>query len=75
MHIDELDTPVLVIDIDALRDNLTRYQSYYDEHGILLRPHIKTHKTLSIASMQLAQGAIGLTCQKVGSDGVRWSQD
>ena len=66
MHIDELDTPVLVIDIDALRDNLTRYQSYYDEHGILLRPHIKTHKTLSIASMQLAQGAIGLTCQKVG---------
>jgi D-serine deaminase-like pyridoxal phosphate-dependent protein len=66
MHIDELDTPVLVVDLDALEANLDRYQRYFDEHGIGLRPHIKTHKTLAIAHMQMKWGAIGLTCQKVG---------
>ncbi len=66
MYIEELDTPVLTIDLDALEENLDRYQKYYDEHGIALRPHIKTHKTLAIAQMQMAKGAIGLTCQKLG---------
>ena len=66
MQIDDLDTPALVIDVDSLRNNLARYQSYYDEHGILLRPHIKTHKTLAIAALQIGYGAAGLTCQKVG---------
>ncbi|MCX6045241.1 MAG: alanine racemase [Chloroflexi bacterium] len=66
MHIDELDTPVLTIDLDALETNLDRYQAYYTKHGIGLRPHIKTHKTLAIAHMQMAKGAIGLTCQKLG---------
>lgn len=66
MLVEELDTPTLVIDIDALRQNLSRYQSYYDEHRIPLRPHIKTHKTLAISAMQMAKGAVGLTCQKIG---------
>ncbi len=66
MHVDELDTPVLTLDLDALEDNLDRYQRYYDQHGIGLRPHIKTHKTLAVAHMQMARGAIGLTCQKLG---------
>jgi D-serine deaminase-like pyridoxal phosphate-dependent protein len=66
MLIDELDTPQLVLDLDALRENLARYQCYYDEHGIKLRPHIKTHKTLAVAAMQMECGATGLTCQKVG---------
>lgn len=66
MHIDELDTPVLIVDLDALEANMDRYQRYYDQHGIGLRPHIKTHKTLAIAHMQMDRGAIGLTCQKVG---------
>ncbi len=66
MYIDDLDTPVLVIDLDALEHNLERYQRYFDSHGIGLRPHIKTHKTLAIAARQLAGGAAGLTCQKVG---------
>jgi D-serine deaminase-like pyridoxal phosphate-dependent protein len=66
MWADELDTPVLTIDLDALEENLDRYQRYYDEHGIALRPHIKTHKSLAIAHMQVARGAIGLTCQKLG---------
>jgi D-serine deaminase-like pyridoxal phosphate-dependent protein len=66
MRVDELDTPVLTIDLDALEDNLTRYQRYYGDHKIGLRPHIKTHKTLAIAHRQMAKGAIGLTCQKIG---------
>jgi D-serine deaminase-like pyridoxal phosphate-dependent protein len=66
MLVEELDTPTLTIDLDALAENLDRYQRYYTEHGIGLRPHIKTHKTLAIAAMQMAKGAIGLTCQKIG---------
>ena len=66
MRIEDLDTPTLIIDLDALEENLARYQQYYTEHGIGLRPHIKTHKTLAVAAMQMAGGAIGLTCQKIG---------
>jgi D-serine deaminase-like pyridoxal phosphate-dependent protein len=66
MHISELDTPVLIVDLDALTENLDRYQRYFDEHGIGLRPHIKTHKTLAVAHMQMARGAVGLSCQKIG---------
>src|SRR6185369_110564 len=43
-----------------------RYQRYFDQHGIAFRPHVKTHKTLAIAHMQVARGAAGLTCQKLG---------
>src|SRR3954464_14513972 len=66
MRVEDLDTPTLTIDLDALEENLDRYQKYYTEHGIGLRPHIKTHKTLAIAAKQMAKGAVGLTCQKVG---------
>jgi D-serine deaminase-like pyridoxal phosphate-dependent protein len=66
MHINELDTPVLTVDLDALEENLERYQRYFTEHGIGLRPHIKTHKTVAIAHMQMRRGAIGLCCQKIG---------
>ena len=59
MHLDELDTPHLLVDLDGLEDNLDRYQAYFSEHGIGLRPHIKTHKCLAIAHMQMARGAMG----------------
>ncbi len=65
MHIDELDTPVPVVDIDRLEANIQRLQTYLDEHKIANRPHIKTHKIPAIAKMQMDAGAIGITCQKV----------
>lgn len=65
MHIDELETPVPVVDMDRLEANITRLQSYLDEHHIANRPHIKTHKIPAIAKMQMDAGAIGITCQKV----------
>lgn len=65
MHIDELETPVPVVDIDRMKANIARLQAYLDEHKIANRPHIKTHKIPAIAKMQMDAGAIGITCQKV----------
>src|ERR687897_2273493 len=65
MHIDDLETPVPVVDLDRMEANITRLQAYLDEHRIANRPHIKTHKIPAIAQMQMDTGAIGITCQKV----------
>ncbi len=66
MRIDELDTPVAVVDLDQLKTNITRLQAYLSKHGIANRPHIKTHKIPAIAQMQIDAGAVGITCQKIG---------
>src|SRR3954467_3372054 len=60
--ITELETPIPVVDLDRLARNLDRAASYATEHGLGLRPHIKTHKSPRIATEQLRRGAIGLTC-------------
>jgi len=65
MHIDELETPVPVVDMDRMAVNITRLQTYLDEHKIANRPHIKTHKIPAIAKLQMEAGAVGITCQKV----------
>ncbi|MEK7764817.1 MAG: D-TA family PLP-dependent enzyme, partial [bacterium] len=62
---DQLDTPAAVVDLDRLAANIARLQAYLAKHGIANRPHIKTHKTVEIARMQLAAGAVGITCQKL----------
>ena len=66
MQITELDTPVATVDLDAVERNIARMQGYCDEHGLALRPHVKTHKLPAIAHMQLDAGAVGITCQKLG---------
>ncbi len=66
MTLDELDTPFLTVDLDAVERNIDAMQRYCDEHAITLRPHIKTHKLPAIAELQLRAGAVGLTCQKLG---------
>ena len=65
MHIDDLETPVPVVDMDRMEANITRLQTYLDEHKIANRPHIKTHKIPAIAKLQMDAGAVGITCQKV----------
>jgi D-serine deaminase-like pyridoxal phosphate-dependent protein len=62
----ELDTPVLVVDLDRVEHNVRRLQAYCDEHGLALRPHVKTHKLPQLAQLQLDAGAAGLACQKLG---------
>jgi D-serine deaminase-like pyridoxal phosphate-dependent protein len=66
MRVDELDTPVLTADFDAVERNIASMQAYCDEHGLALRPHIKTHKLPQVARLQVDAGARGITCQKLG---------
>ena len=65
MRVDELETPVPVVDMDILEANIARLQAYLDEHKIANRPHIKTHKIPAIVQLQMDAGAVGITCQKV----------
>lgn len=60
MH--SLPTPIPVVDLDRLEANLDRMAVYAHAHGLVLRPHVKTHKAPRIAREQLARGAVGLTC-------------
>ncbi|MFC3165992.1 D-TA family PLP-dependent enzyme [Ciceribacter thiooxidans] len=60
-----IDTPAVLIDLELARRNIDRFQQYADKYGLRVRPHIKTHKLPAIAEMQLAAGAVGITCQKV----------
>jgi D-serine deaminase-like pyridoxal phosphate-dependent protein len=64
--IDDLDTPTLLIDLDIVERNIRRMQEYCDTHDMALRPHIKTHKIPPLAHRQMAAGARGITCQKIG---------
>lgn len=63
-QIASIDTPAVLVDIDVVRRNIARFQAYADQIGMKVRPHIKTHKLPQIALMQLAEGAVGITCQK-----------
>jgi D-serine deaminase-like pyridoxal phosphate-dependent protein len=63
--LEDLTTPAVLIDVDIVRRNIERFQQYANKHGLHVRPHIKTHKLPAIAAMQLAAGAVGITCQKV----------
>ena len=65
MHVNDLETPVPLVDLDRMEANIARLQDYLDEHKIANRPHIKTHKIPAIAKLQMDAGAVGITCQKV----------
>src|SRR5271156_1871217 len=62
----EYGTPVAVIDMDRVERNIARVQATCDAAGIANRPHIKTHKSPMLAKLQIAAGAKGITCQKLG---------
>lgn len=65
MHVSEIDTPAIVVDLDILERNLCRVAEYAKSHGLRLRPHTKTHKSTRIGRRQLEAGAAGLTVAKV----------
>jgi D-serine deaminase-like pyridoxal phosphate-dependent protein len=62
MTLDELETPAPVVDLDRMDRNLDRMAAYASAHEIVLRPHIKTHKTPWLAAEQVRRGAVGVTC-------------
>lgn len=61
-----LDTPALVLDLDAFEHNLGTMAALARERGIGLRPHAKTHKSVEIGHRQIEAGAVGLCCAKLG---------
>ncbi|MFO7483215.1 DSD1 family PLP-dependent enzyme [Oceanibaculum nanhaiense] len=61
----EVDTPALILDLDAFETNLQLLATAAQAAGVRLRPHAKTHKCAEIAKRQMALGAIGICCQKV----------
>lgn len=63
---ERLNTPVLVLDRDALARNIAAMAAFATAAGVALRPHAKTHKSVEIARMQLAAGAVGVCCAKLG---------
>ena len=58
----EVETPAAIVDLDRLERNLDRAADYANQHGLALRPHVKTHKTAWIAAEQVSRGAAGVTC-------------
>ena len=64
--VDELDTPILLLDLDLMEENIKKMGEVFRGMPASIRPHAKTHKTPIIAHKQLDAGAIGITCAKVG---------
>jgi D-serine deaminase-like pyridoxal phosphate-dependent protein len=65
-HKTEVDTPALLLYMDAVERNIATMASFFSDKSCKLRPHIKTHKLPLIAHKQMAAGAIGITCAKLG---------
>ena len=63
--LEELDTPSLILDLDAFERNLARLNESLAGRKVAVRPHAKSHKCPQIALRQIALGAVGVCCQKV----------
>ena len=66
MNLDQIQTPALLINVDALDRNLAKMTALAREGGVALRPHAKTHKSPVIARKQLGLGAAGICTAKIG---------
>jgi D-serine deaminase-like pyridoxal phosphate-dependent protein len=61
----DVDTPALLLDLDAFEANVAAMARFARDAGMRLRPHAKSHKCPPIAMAQIAAGAVGVCCQKV----------
>jgi D-serine deaminase-like pyridoxal phosphate-dependent protein len=64
-RLDEIDTPALILDLDAFEANLRTLADAVRGSGVRVRPHAKTHKCPDVGKRQMALGAVGACCQKV----------
>ena len=62
----DIDTPALILDLERFDANLEHMMSAARAAGVRVRPHAKSHKSLQIAHQQIAAGAVGICCQKIG---------
>lgn len=63
---DGIETPCLVIDLDIVERNAERMAAQMSASGVALRPHVKTHKSVRLAQLQLRHGAVGVTVGTLG---------
>lgn len=66
MLLSEIKTPALLLDMDAMESNLKKMAAFFSEGPTRLRPHYKNHKCVALAKMQVACGAIGMSCATLG---------
>ena len=57
----DAETPVALVDLARARANAAKVAAYTARHGLAWRPHVKTHKSLALARLQLEAGARALT--------------
>lgn len=62
----DIDTPAMLVDLPAMERNIVVMADFAKRHKVNLRPHIKTHKSTILAGKQLAAGAAGICCAKLG---------
>ena len=62
----ELPTPALVLDLDAMEENIAAMREKARQDGMALRPHCKSHKSIKIAELQVKAGALGVSCATMG---------
>ncbi len=62
----ELDTPALLLDLPTMERNIERMASVFRKAGVNWRPHTKGQKIPAVAYKEMAAGAIGVTCAKLG---------
>ena len=62
----ELRTPAVLVEQSRAERNLDRMQAAADARGLRLRPHAKTHKSVTFARLQVGRGAVGICCAKLG---------
>ena len=65
LPISELETPALLVDLNAMEHNLDRMGRFFDGRKSKLRPHFKNHRILELAARQIQSGATGITCAKL----------
>ena len=66
MSLEDVDTPALLLNLDAFERNMDHMAKALEETSLKIRPHSKSHKCAIIGLEQMARGAVGLCCQKVG---------
>ena len=66
----DIDTPAMLVDLPAMERNIAVMADFAKRHKVNLRPHVKTHKSTILAGKQLAAGASGICCAKLGEAAV-----
>jgi D-serine deaminase-like pyridoxal phosphate-dependent protein len=64
--LEKLPTPLAIVDLDQLERNIETMAAFFAPLAATLRPHAKTHRAPAVARRQIAAGASGITCAKVG---------